>query len=59
MLGKRIRSHVPISSTLNKLQHALLEECDLVPQEGMCHSIFTMPRRMLAISRARGGNTCY
>nr|CAH7733746.1 unnamed protein product [Callosobruchus chinensis] len=59
MLGRRIRSHVPISLTLNELQHAFLEECDLIPQEDICHLILGMPRRMQAIIRARGGKTRY
>nr|CAH7733744.1 unnamed protein product [Callosobruchus chinensis] len=49
MLGRRIR----------KLQHAFLEECDLIPQEDICHLILGMPRRMQAIIRARGGKTRY
>nr|CAH7733742.1 unnamed protein product [Callosobruchus chinensis] len=49
MLGRRIRSHVPISLT----------ECDLIPQEDICHLILGMPRRMQAIIRARGGKTRY
>nr|CAH7766368.1 unnamed protein product [Callosobruchus chinensis] len=39
MLGGRIRSRVPISLTLNELQHALLQEWDLIPQEYIRHWI--------------------
>nr|CAH7763440.1 unnamed protein product [Callosobruchus chinensis] len=51
MLGRRIRSRVTIRSTSNELQHALLEESDLIPQEGIRHWILGMPRRMQAITR--------
>nr|CAH7713162.1 unnamed protein product [Callosobruchus chinensis] len=40
-------------------QHALLEKWDLIPQKDICHLSLGMPRRMQAIIRARGGNTCY
>nr|CAH7749721.1 unnamed protein product [Callosobruchus chinensis] len=33
MLGRRIRSRVPIPLTLSEWQHAILEEWDLIPQE--------------------------
>nr|CAH7746902.1 unnamed protein product [Callosobruchus chinensis] len=59
MLGRRIRSRVPIPLTLNELQHALLEEWNLIPQEHIRHLILGMPRRMQAIIRSRGGNTRY
>nr|CAH7723693.1 unnamed protein product [Callosobruchus chinensis] len=59
MLGRRIRSRVPIPLILNELQHALLEEWDLIPQDDICHLILGMPRRMQAITRARGGHTRY
>nr|CAH7745891.1 unnamed protein product [Callosobruchus chinensis] len=32
-IGRSIRSRVPIPLTLNELQHALLEEWDLIPQK--------------------------
>nr|CAH7760264.1 unnamed protein product [Callosobruchus chinensis] len=48
IIGRRIQSRVPILLNLNELQHALLEERGLIPQE-----------EMQAIIRARGGNTCY
>nr|CAH7723297.1 unnamed protein product [Callosobruchus chinensis] len=57
MLGRRIRGRVPIPLTLNELQHTLLEEWDLTPQENIRHLISGMPRRMQAIIRARGGLT--
>nr|CAH7764749.1 unnamed protein product [Callosobruchus chinensis] len=31
MLGRRIRSRVPIPLPFNELPHALLQECDLIP----------------------------
>nr|CAH7759705.1 unnamed protein product [Callosobruchus chinensis] len=39
MLGRRIRSRVPISLTLNELQHVYLEEWELIPQEDIRHLI--------------------
>nr|CAH7737069.1 unnamed protein product [Callosobruchus chinensis] len=54
LLGRRIRSCFPISSTLNELQHALLEKWYLIP-----HLILGMPRRTQPIIRAHGGNTRY
>nr|CAH7723230.1 unnamed protein product [Callosobruchus chinensis] len=59
MLVRRIRSRVPIPLTLNELQHALIYEWDLIPQEGIRHLILGMPRRMQAIIRVRGSNTRY
>nr|CAH7739399.1 unnamed protein product [Callosobruchus chinensis] len=49
MLGRRIL----------ELQHALLEEWDLIPQKDVRHLISGMPRRMQANIRAREGNTRY
>nr|CAH7758325.1 unnamed protein product [Callosobruchus chinensis] len=40
-----------LGRTLNELQHALLEEWDLIPQQGIRHLILGMPRRMQAIIR--------
>nr|CAH7713784.1 unnamed protein product [Callosobruchus chinensis] len=58
MLGRRIRSHDHIPLTPNEVRHALLEELDLIPQDVMRHLILGMPRRMQAIIRTRGSNTC-
>nr|CAH7715826.1 unnamed protein product [Callosobruchus chinensis] len=57
MLGRRIRSRVPIPLTLNELQRALLEKWHLISQEDIRHLILGMPRRMQAIIRAHRGNT--
>nr|CAH7736103.1 unnamed protein product [Callosobruchus chinensis] len=57
MFGRRIRSCVPIPLTINELQHALLNEWVLIPQEDIRHLILGMPRVMQAIIRTRGGNT--
>nr|CAH7713466.1 unnamed protein product [Callosobruchus chinensis] len=42
-----------------ELQHALLEEWDLIAQENIRDLILGMPRRMQAIIRIRGGNARY
>nr|CAH7736102.1 unnamed protein product [Callosobruchus chinensis] len=47
MFGRRI----------HELQHALLNEWVLIPQEDIRHLILGMPRVMQAIIRTRGGNT--
>lgn len=57
MLGRRIRNrHL---ETLPDLRTALLEEWQNIPQEAIQNCIASMPRRMIEVIRARGGNTRY
>nr|CAH7724848.1 unnamed protein product [Callosobruchus chinensis] len=58
MLGRRIRSRVPIHLILNELQHPLLEKWEFIPQD-IRHLMLGMPRRMQAIIRTRVVNTRY
>jgi hypothetical protein len=59
MLGKRVKARIPAPQTTQALQTMLLEEWDNLPQELIDNSIRSMPRRMIALIRARGGNTRY
>jgi hypothetical protein len=53
MLGKRVKARIPASQTTQALQTMLLEEWDNLPQELIDNSIRSMPRRMIALIRAR------
>lgn len=59
LLKRRIRARNPGPSTLLELRNALQEEWNNIPQEDIQNLIRSMPRRMEAVIRARGGNTRY
>lgn len=59
MLGRKIRSRLVVPDNLNALRRALLEEWEAISQEYIQTLIESMPRRMEAVIRARGGNTRY
>jgi transposase len=59
MLDKRVKARIPAPQTTQALQTMLLEEWDNLPQELIDNSIRSMPSRMIALIRARGGNTRY
>lgn len=57
MLGRRVRQRN--IETLPDLRTALLEEWENIPQEGVTNSVASMPRRLMEVIGARGGNTRY
>lgn len=58
-LGRRIRSRVPRANNLAELSVVLQAIWDELDQLDVQHLISSMPRRMQAVIRARGGNTNY
>lgn len=58
-LGRRIRARNPPVNSLNALRTALREEWEAIPQEEIRALIDSMPSRLRAVIRARGGNTRY
>lgn len=58
-LKRRVRVRNPAPTTLAELETAVLEEWEQFPQEAIQDLIRSMPRRMEAVIRARGGNTAY
>lgn len=58
-LGRRVRARDPAPATLRDLKQALVEEWDNIPQERIKNLINSMPNRLEAVRRARGGNTKY
>lgn len=59
MLGRRLRSRIPAVQNREDVRGALIEIWDNLPQEMIDNLIRSMGRRMAAVIRARGGNTCY
>lgn len=59
MLGRRLRQREVVPETLDHLQSALQEEWEMIPQEYVANLVHSMPKRMLDVIRARGGNTRY
>lgn len=59
MLGRRIRKRRGQLFTLQQLRNALEEEWGNIPQEAIQNLIRGMNRRLVAVTRARGGNTRY
>lgn len=57
MLGRLIRNRQP--ETIPDLRIALLEEWENIPQRDIANCVESLPRRMAAVIRARGGNTRY
>lgn len=58
-LGRQTRQRDPAPSTKETLKTALLEEWDRIPQEFIDNLIRSMPRRLGAVIKARGGSTKY
>lgn len=59
MIGRRVRERNPAPRNVEELKLALVEECDILPQEMIGGVIRSMGRRIQALRRARGGNTRY
>jgi hypothetical protein len=59
MLGRRVRQHRSSPQTLQDLRNVLIEEWDNISQEEVTNLISSMPQRLEAVIRARGGNTRY
>lgn len=58
-LKRRIRRRNPVPSTIEQLRFAAQYEWNAIPQEYIQTLLSSMPRRMQAVIRARGGNTRY
>lgn len=58
-LKRRVRGRNSRISTLAELEAAVLEEWEAIPQDFIQDLFGSMPRRMEAIIRSRGGNTAY
>ncbi|KAJ4447392.1 hypothetical protein ANN_09398 [Periplaneta americana] len=58
-LGRRVRDRNPVPQTLGDLRGALQEEWDNIDQIDIITLIKTMPERMAAVIKARGGHTGY
>lgn len=59
LLKKRVRQRIPTPENLQQLEQVVLEEWENIPQETIQNLLRGMQRRMLAVIRARGGNTRY
>lgn len=58
-LKRRVRARVPAPSRLPELRMAMEEEWNAIPQDFIVRLVRSMNSRMLAVIRARGGNTKY
>lgn len=58
-LGRCVRQRNPPPITLQELKTALIEEWENIPQNRIRNLVYSMPNRMTAVIRARGGNTKY
>lgn len=59
ILKRRIRAQNPAPNSIAALRIAAQEEWNRIPQETIRDLLRSMPRRMQAVIRARGGNTSY
>lgn len=59
ILKRHIRARNPAPNSIAELRIAAQEEWNRIPQETIKDLLRSMPRRMQAIARARGGNTKY
>jgi transposase len=59
MLGRRVKKRLIVPDNFNDLRVALSKEWESIPQQLIQNLINSMPRRMEAVIRARGGNTQY
>lgn len=58
-LKRSVRCRIPAPQTVAELKIALTEEWERLPQENVVTLIQSMPNRINAVIRARGGNTEY
>lgn len=58
-LKKKVRSHRPSPVNHNQLVDAVIAEWENIPQDVIENLISSMPRRMNAVIRSRGGHTRY
>lgn len=58
-LKKSVRRHLPAPRNLQELERVVLLEWDNIPQETIQNLITSLPRRVQAVIRARGGVTHY
>ena len=58
-LDRRVRSRQPGPQNLCQLRQMLIDEWNNFPQYGINRLITSMPRRVAALSRPRGGHTRY
>jgi hypothetical protein len=58
-LKRRVRAGVPVGTSIPELMVAVEEEWHNIPQERIVNLIRSMPNRMQAVVKARGGNTRY
>ena len=58
-LGRAISERDNIPQTLQELAQALTEEWDALPTDNINRLVDSMPRRLNALIRARGGHTRY
>ena len=58
-LDRRVRSRQPGPQNLRQLRQMLIDEWNNFPQYRINRLITSMPRRVAALSRARGGHTRY
>jgi hypothetical protein len=59
VVGKQVRARRGELVSLQELRRVVREEWDNTPQEEIQHLIESMPRRLEAVIRARGGITKY
>lgn len=58
-LKRRVRARVPAATRLPELRTAIEEEWNAIPQDFIVRLVRCMHTRMIAVIRARGGNTKY
>jgi hypothetical protein len=57
MIGKKVKARIPSSATLDEVFPVLQEKWDLLDDQAIMNVVESMPRRMEAVNRARGGNS--
>lgn len=58
-LKRRVRARIPAPTSLHELRIAIEEEWNAIPQDLIVRLVRSMNMRLLAVIRARGGNTAY
>lgn len=58
-LERCVKRRSPPPITLQELKQALMEEWENIPQHRLRNLVCSMPNRLTAVRRARGGNTKY
>lgn len=56
-LKRKVRSRDPAPATLEQLRDAVIEEWEAIPQEHIVTLVKSMRARMVAVIKAKGGNT--